>query len=496
MFCKYCGTALSDPVQNNVKENLGKKKPHKWFLIIPVAVLLSGAIAGFVFWCVFGGKFYRPETEQPAVADAVQQKPTVSDDPNSEPQQPTRFPERPDEAESPAEETEAELEEEILYDEKKVYIQNVTATSYCTAPSVDGQTYEPYRTVDGDYTTAWIEGRDGLGIGESLTFDFDRHDRVTKLKIYNGFLNTKYRYAINGKVTQLLVEFDDGTSRTVDMTVMQVPEDKIPFKEEELYPTEIVFDEPLSVSQMKLTILDAVPGSKYDDVCISEVELSQEIPRTSTKDDKGSKDKFSEDTPVFPDIDLGMTQAELINLLGEPDSKSYPQDRTEESLDVVDSIVYRYDDAYFEFYSPNDKPYLSQNDIPLGFIETSSPKYKLVNGLAVGSSREEVLNAFYIDETIFDPNSSSSVIYGKEGDTVGHFAPGQGVNMVHQSQYFASTDDAFVSYTYYVAPEYSEYDAYSCTLNFFFEGGSDKVTRINYSWFPDLTYIPGDEEYW
>ncbi|MBP5384461.1 MAG: discoidin domain-containing protein [Lachnospiraceae bacterium] len=174
------------------------------------------------------------------------------------------------------EESASEADTVVEYVERKVMIRDASASSYLKTVSQDGQTYEPFHVIDGNYTTAWIEGKDDLGIGESLSFDLGNTERITRMLIYNGFLNTKYRYAINGKVTRLLVEFDDGTSQTVDVNTMSAPDTKVPFTESELGPTEVIFDEPVNASGVKLTILDAVQGTKYKDVCISEVEIYHE----------------------------------------------------------------------------------------------------------------------------------------------------------------------------------------------------------------------------
>ncbi len=284
VFCPACGTAQSpgagvNPEQAPItKTDVSSKKKsfNKWLLIIPLVVLLIGVGIWVAFWIGRNKTAVSNENQITSVEENPQDPDTQAETAEETTKEPVKT------------EDLIEEEPETVMVEKKVRIREATATSYLVTKSQDGQTYEPDHLIDDLYDTAWIEGKNDLGIGESVTLRFDRIENITRLLIYNGFLNSKYRYGINGKVTKLQVEFDDGTSKTISVETMTVPEDKVPFSKDEMHPTELILDHPITASEVKLTILDAVAGTKYDDVCISEIELYHEVEEAK----KGADEHF------------------------------------------------------------------------------------------------------------------------------------------------------------------------------------------------------------
>ncbi len=305
-FCKYCGKKLPsvkeqnhavkipeaeqiEAVSHNPEEagvsDVGNKKTFpKWLIIVPAVVLTVCVALGVFLWAYKSNikqKDTEPETEEIAeeiVNEESESEIATGQTEEQDVEQETETEQNGISDESSVADKNSREEAEPVYVERKIPIWLTSATSYCTSQSKDGQTYEPRHATDGNYTTAWLEGVNGLGVGESISFDFDKTERITKVVIYNGFLNTKYRYAINGKVAKAKLNFDDGTQKSVSLNIMEdVPEDKVPFSMDEMNPTTILFDEPVTASWMKLTIEGAVAGSKYEDVCISEVEIYHEV---------------------------------------------------------------------------------------------------------------------------------------------------------------------------------------------------------------------------
>lgn len=276
LFCKYCGTGLSD--------RPAPKPFNKLLIIIPALILVIGIAACILFYIVRTGDDANDATPKAGVEEPADDPVSASPNPETASNKKSLKEEiKPKTEEVPKEDKEETSEPR--YVEKKLHIKTASASSYLAVKSKDGQTYEPEHLIDGDYTTAWLEGTDDLGIGESVTLYLGDTDRITRLLIYNGFMNTKYRYAVNGQVTRLLVEFGDGTSKTVDVNTMSVPEEKVLFDKSELNPTEIILDEPVSASTVKLTILDAIPGSKYKDVALSEIEVFHEVDEKEAETD-------------------------------------------------------------------------------------------------------------------------------------------------------------------------------------------------------------------
>lgn len=166
-----------------------------------------------------------------------------------------------------------EKEEKDVKEEIQIPVKNVRASSELVVHSKDGSTYSPYNVTDSNMVTAWVEGVDGCGEGESITLEFDDVYDLTRLVIYNGFLKTKYRYTINGKITSVLIDTDSGDLITADIKTMNPGDLDERFDPDELCPTEIVFDEPVSTNHLSITIREAVGGTKYEDTAISEIKV-------------------------------------------------------------------------------------------------------------------------------------------------------------------------------------------------------------------------------
>ena len=57
------------------------------------------------------------------------------------------------------------------------------------------------------------------------------------------------------------------------INVMYPGMEDVPFNYDELNPTLIINDTPVYTDTIRLTILADIPGTKYYDTCISEVEI-------------------------------------------------------------------------------------------------------------------------------------------------------------------------------------------------------------------------------
>ncbi len=155
----------------------------------------------------------------------------------------------------------------------QIPIQSVDASSTLKASSVDGATYWPSNTIDGELATAWVEGVDGDGIYEGLTYYFDGYHDVKKVLVYSGYLKTKYRYTINGKPTKVSIDFCNGTYYELDLNVMYPGMDDVPFATGDYKPAELYLDRPINTDRIIVTIMDAETGTKYADTAISEVTI-------------------------------------------------------------------------------------------------------------------------------------------------------------------------------------------------------------------------------
>lgn len=157
--------------------------------------------------------------------------------------------------------------------ERMLSIAYVDATSELKASSVDNATYYASNLYDGNYATAWVDGALGSAAGQSLTIHLKEPREITRIDIFNGYLKTRYRYTINGQVTLAGIDYGDGHMREHEINVMYPGLEDIPFSYDELNPTVIINDKPVCTDTIRITVLADIPGTKYYDTAISEIEI-------------------------------------------------------------------------------------------------------------------------------------------------------------------------------------------------------------------------------
>lgn len=136
---------------------------------------------------------------------------------------------------------------------------SVTASSYLSEPNLNLY-HTPERTVDGSLSTAWVEGIDGSGVGESISFTFDRTYLVSGMRINAGYQKSEELYWMNARPASLTVTFSDGTQQTVLLRDVNARQD-------------ITFDAPVETQSIRLTIASLYEGTTYADTVISEVSF-------------------------------------------------------------------------------------------------------------------------------------------------------------------------------------------------------------------------------
>jgi len=166
-----------------------------------------------------------------------------------------------------------EVDEPIADAERELRIKSVVASSTLKANSVDGMTYVAENLYDGNFSTPWVEGVDGVGIGEKITIKLDGVHEVNSLLLYNGILKSKRRCMINGQTTKIEIDWGDGNKQTANVDVNNFPEEEKAILIADLRPTYIEPNKPCKTDTITITILGAVAGTKYEDVGISEIKI-------------------------------------------------------------------------------------------------------------------------------------------------------------------------------------------------------------------------------
>ncbi len=146
--------------------------------------------------------------------------------------------------------------------EKKVIWNDASASSTLES---NMEKYGPKNVTDGDYDTAWVEGASGYGIGEYIALKNSTYEKIGNINVVNGYWKTHETYENNGAAEQFRIDFSDGKYLVYEERGRG--KDSYYFEE-----TEIFLAEPVRTNSLKLTILDAIEGKKYEDTCITEIK--------------------------------------------------------------------------------------------------------------------------------------------------------------------------------------------------------------------------------
>jgi hypothetical protein len=143
----------------------------------------------------------------------------------------------------------------------KVYYQgsfcrNILNNSFkLSASSTLSGKYPTSNMTDFDLQSAWVEGANGLGIGEWITVNFDKTYMVAELIVFPGYGKSEELFYANGRLKEIKLRFGE-SSKTFTFA-------------DRFYAQSISIN--ANISNLKIIVKDAYPGTKYEDVCISEI---------------------------------------------------------------------------------------------------------------------------------------------------------------------------------------------------------------------------------
>jgi hypothetical protein len=151
---------------------------------------------------------------------------------------------------------------------QRLHAEQATATSFLKSNwNKYEENYHPSYVLDDDPKTAWVEGAEGDGIGESLTLPLSnlQSARAVRLVIFNGYQKSQGLLAANAAPKQLTVTVRGGGERESARQQLTL--------ERKLGPQ--AFDIPVNggVMEVVLTIDSVHPGAKYKDTCVSDVQV-------------------------------------------------------------------------------------------------------------------------------------------------------------------------------------------------------------------------------
>lgn len=152
--------------------------------------------------------------------------------------------------------------------------------------SKNGQ-YKPENAFDGDYTTAWVEGAEGNGIGEWVQVNVGRGNEfgtISELiiEIANGYQKTDKTYEENCIPVKVKCDLLAGTELIKTQNIL-LPAEKVPEKPDDngakvsCTSGKLYFkDLPETNEQyaVRITILDVKKGTKNADAAITEIRTT------------------------------------------------------------------------------------------------------------------------------------------------------------------------------------------------------------------------------
>ena len=156
------------------------------------------------------------------------------------------------------------------YRDEKVNVTSVETSS--ELPSANGKNYSGMNLVDEDYTTAWVEGVSGNGVGETITLHLEKEQLVYGVQICNGYTANYDLYNKNGLLTDVRIDFGKGKVADGSLNGYAfegISEDYLA----EYNLNKVELDEPVMTDTITITITGAKPGVKYDDICVSEIKV-------------------------------------------------------------------------------------------------------------------------------------------------------------------------------------------------------------------------------
>ena len=139
-------------------------------------------------------------------------------------------------------------------------MENISYISATSQLSEYDMTHSADRLIDGDISTAWVEGMSGQGIRESVSVRFDDEYLINGIKINAGYQKNDELYNKNSRPAKIGIAFSDGTYEVHELDDVNNVQD-------------IVFNKPVFSKSISLIIEDVYTGTKYEDTAISEISI-------------------------------------------------------------------------------------------------------------------------------------------------------------------------------------------------------------------------------
>ena len=181
----------------------------------------------------------------------------------------------------------------VVSSERKALDSEIVFTDTQGSSVLPASSYGDYwarNTKDRNLSTAWVEGVEGYGEGQSVTWTADTPQKVHGLWIFSGYGKSNDIFQKNSRPVRYRIEFSDGTVLEPADDGWEIPDGNDPVVMGPLnevtsipdgltmesafdyYIDSISFGREIETTFIRITILEVMPGWKYADTCISEIQ--------------------------------------------------------------------------------------------------------------------------------------------------------------------------------------------------------------------------------
>ncbi|MEE1192954.1 MAG: discoidin domain-containing protein [Blautia sp.] len=171
--------------------------------------------------------------------------------------------EEPIKEEEPKEEPKQEYFKLVNADEidfSKYQKLSAASTEENSVKESESYDYSAKSAVDGDVSTSWQENEEGVGEGKGFQVTLDGAHKIRYVVLHLGNWRSDQLWDYNARPKTLTIQVGDQQVKDVEFS-----NEKKKFC--------LSFDEPVEASYISLYIKEAYEGSRWQDNCISEVEL-------------------------------------------------------------------------------------------------------------------------------------------------------------------------------------------------------------------------------
>jgi hypothetical protein len=137
--------------------------------------------------------------------------------------------------------------------------------TYCVSSVLKpqfGNSYDAANLFNASTGTAWVEGRQGNGVGEWVTVEFDSFRVVKSINVQNGYQKNSDIFQKNNRVRQLRAVFSQGETQTLILS--------------DRFGAELLYLKPVKAYWVKFIIDDVWTGNKYSDTAITKLLVNSE----------------------------------------------------------------------------------------------------------------------------------------------------------------------------------------------------------------------------